>query len=334
MILKSFLVEKNIKLLDQYFTNLIYGENIGMKDDIKNQVKSHLKDYEQINFNQDEIIKNKKILDEQINNTSLFSKKKIIFINEVSDKSKDIISTVIEKPITDLKLFLFSQSLETRSVLRKIFEKEKKLGIIPCYQDNERTLNDYVRKNLHEYSGLSQQIINFLIKNSGLDRKTLSHEIDKIKSLFLDKKIQIDKLPELLNNNNNLDFNHVRDYCLGAEKENLNKSLGNMIFLNENAYFYLSILSNRIEKLINVYHEFEKEKNLEMAINKVKPPIFWKEKPSFQKQFEKWNGKKLQEAKKILFNTELQIKKNVNSNNSLLIKSLIINLYLKAASTS
>ncbi len=150
----------------------------------------------------------------------------------------------------------------------------------------------------------------------------------------MDKKIQIDKLPELLNNNNNLDFNHVRDYCLGAEKENLNKSLGNMIFLNENAYFYLSILSNRIEKLINVYHEFEKEKNLEMAIHKVKPPIFWKEKPSFQKQFEKWNGKKLQEAKKILFNTELQIKKNVNSNNSLLIKSLIINLYLKAASTS
>ena len=38
MILKSFLVEKNIKLLDQYSASLIYGENIGMKDDIKNQI--------------------------------------------------------------------------------------------------------------------------------------------------------------------------------------------------------------------------------------------------------------------------------------------------------
>ena len=334
MILKSFLVEKNIKLLDQYSASLIYGENIGMKDDIKNQIKSHLKDYEQINFNQDEIVKNDKILNEHINNTSLFSKKKIIFINEISDKLKDIISTVIENPNIDLKLFLFAQSLETRSILRKMFEKEKGLGIIACYQDNERTLNDYVRKNLQKYNGLSQQIINFLIKNSGLDRKTLSHEIDKIKSLFLDKKIQIDKLPELLNNNNNLDFNHIRDYCLGAEKENLNESLGSMIFQNENAYFYLSVLNNRVEKLISVYQEFEKEKNLEIAIDKVKPPIFWKEKPSFQKQFKRWNSKKLQEAKKILFSTELQIKKNVNSNNSLLIKSLIINLYQKAASTS
>ena len=334
MILKSFLVEKNIKLLDQYFATLVYGENIGMKDDIKNQIKSHLKGYEHINFNQDEIIKNEKILDEHIYNTSLFSKKKIIFINEISDKFKDIISTVIEKPNTDLKLFLFAQNLEKKSVLRKMFEKEKDLGVIACYQDNERTLDDYVRKNLQGYNGVSQQIINFLIKNSGLDRKTLLHEIDKIKLLFLDKKIQVDKLPELLNNNNNLEFNHIRDYCLGAERENLNKSLGSMIFQNENSFFYLSVLSNRIEKLINVYNEFEKEKNLEIAIDKVKPPIFWKEKPSFHKQFKRWNSQKLQEAKKILFNTELQIKKNVNSNNSLLINSLIINLYQKAASTS
>jgi len=334
MILKSFLVEKNIKLLDQYFANLIYGENIGMKDDIKNQVKSHLKDYEQINFNQDEIIKNKKILDEHINNTSLFSKKKIIFINEVSDKSKDIISTVIEKPITDLKLFLFSQSLETRSVLRKIFEKEKKLGIIPCYQDNERTLNDYVRKNLHEYSGLSQQIINFLIKNSGLDRKTLSHEIDKIKSLFLDKKIQIDKLPELLNNNNNLDFNDVRDSCFSGEKEKLNINLGNVSLQNESSYLYLSVLINRIEKLINLSNELKKDKNLENAINRVRPPIFWKEKPIFLKQIKIWNEEKLEDAKKMIFETEFKVKKNSISNNSILIKNLVVDLYKKAVSIS
>ena len=61
-------------------------------------------------------------------------------------------------------------------------------------------------------------MINFLIKNSGLDRKTLFHEINKIKSLFSDKKIIFRKLPELLNNNNNFDFDDVRDYCLCADK--------------------------------------------------------------------------------------------------------------------
>ncbi len=96
MILKSFLVEKNIKLLDQYFANLIYGENIGMKDDIKNQVKSHLKDYEQINFNQDEIIKNKKILDEHINNTSLFSKKKLYLLMKFRTNPKILFQLLLK----------------------------------------------------------------------------------------------------------------------------------------------------------------------------------------------------------------------------------------------
>ena len=44
--------------------------------------------------------------------------------------------------------------------------------------------------------------------------------------------------------------------------------------------------------------------------------------------------KKLKEAKKILFKTELQIKKNADLNNNVLLKNLIINLYEKAEATS
>ena len=35
MILKSFLVEKNLSTIENYFVTLFYGENIGLKDDIK-----------------------------------------------------------------------------------------------------------------------------------------------------------------------------------------------------------------------------------------------------------------------------------------------------------
>ena len=37
---------------------------------------------------------------------------------------------------------------------------------------------------------------------------------------------------------------------------------------------------------------------------------------------------------KIIFKAELQIKKNIYLNNNILMKNLIINLYLKAGSTS
>ena len=334
MILKSYLVEQNISLIDKYFINLIYGENIGMKDDIKDQIKIYFKNHEKILFTQDEILKKKDILIEQVENTSLFSNKKIIFVNEVTDKIKDIINDVGQKPKEDLKIFLFAQSLEKKSKLRKNFEKDNTQGIIACYQDNEKTLGEYTRRKLKDYSGITQQMINFLIKNCNLDRKTLSNEIDKIKCLFIDKKINTDKLPELLNNNNNLDFNSVRDACFSADKTNLNENLGNIVLQNENAYFYLSILSNRIEKLINLNYELKKDKNIEKAIDSLRPPIFWKDKPIFYKQIKNWNLKKLEEAKKMLFDTEILIKTKMNSNNNTLIKNLIVNLCNKAASTS
>ena len=334
MILKSFIVEKNIALIEKYFISLIYGENIGMKDDIKYGIKQYFKEYEHINFDQNEIIKNNKLLEEQVNNTSLFSKKKIIFINEISDKIKDKINKILENPNPDIKVFLFAQNLEKKSSIRQIFEKEKKIGIIACYQDNERTLAEYLRKKLPNYSGLSQETINFLINNSGLDRKTLSYEIDKIKALFLDKKIKFVRLLEVLNNDNNLDFDKVRDACFGAEKENLNKNLGNVIFQNEDAYFYLNALSHRIEKLCDLNNQYEKERNIEKAIDSLRPPIFWKDKPTFYKQIKNWNVKKLEEAKKMLFDTEVIIKTKMNSNTNTLIKNLIVNLCNKAASTS
>ncbi len=334
MILKSYLVEKDITLLDKYFITLIYGENIGMKDDIKNEIKKFFNDYEKITFTQDEILKDYRILNEQVDNTSLFSQKKIIFISEISDKIKDLISEILENRKSDIKIFLFAQNLDRKSAIRRNFEKNKEVGIIACYQDNERTLSDYVRKKLEGYTGLSQQMINFLISNSGLNRKTLFHEIKKIKSLFSDKNIDIKKLPELLNNNNNLDFDDLRDYCLCAEKEKLNYSLGSVAFQNENAYFYLGILGARIEKLLNLNYLLKKEKNLDKAIDTIKPPIFWKDKPIFYKQMKKWNIKKLKEAKGTLFKTELEIKKNANLNNNVLLKNLIINLYEKAESTS
>ncbi len=333
MILKSFIVEKNIALLEKYFATLVYGENIGMKDDIKNDIKEYFKEYEPINFDQNEIIKNGRILNEQIDNTSLFSKKKIIFINEISDKIKDKISEILEKPKPDVKIFLFAHNLEKKLFIRTIFEKEKELAIIPCYQDNERSLSEYLRKKLNGYSGLSQQSINFLIDNAGLDRKTLSYEIDKIKSLFLDKKIKFEKLLEVLNSANNLDFNDIRDNCLGAEKEKLNKNLGNVILQNEEAYFYLSILGNRIEKLSVINDGCKNINDAEKVIDSLRPPIFWKDKPTFYKQIKKWDTKKLNEAKKMLFDTEILIKTKANMNNNTLIKNLIVKLCYKAAST-
>ena len=334
MILKSYLVEKNLSIIDSYFASLFYGENIGLKDEIKYEIKKKFKSYEQINLNLEEVAKNEKLLDEQIYNSSLFSKNKIIFINEVSDKIKKKIIEVLENPQENIKIFLFAQNLEKKSAIRSSFEKNKTAAIIPCYQDNSRTLSEYLRNKLEGFSGMNQEIINMLINNSGLDRKVLSNEIDKIKALFLDKKIKPEKLDKLINNTYNLDFEKLRDSCLEGDKKKLNENLGNIVLQSEDVYFYLASLNLRIQKLLQLQNQYEMDKNLDLAIENIKPKIFWKDKPVFLKQIRKWNIKKLEMAKKVLINTEIRMKTKLNTYNSTLIKNLLIRLYRIANSTS
>ena len=66
MILKSYLVEKDINLLNQNIV-LLYGENFGLKDDFKKKIIESNKDAEVINLDQNDILKNDKIQKKKTN---------------------------------------------------------------------------------------------------------------------------------------------------------------------------------------------------------------------------------------------------------------------------
>ncbi len=177
MIFKSFIIEKNLSLLDNYNFILFYGENLGLKDDLKDLIKTKNKNTENIFFQQDEILKNPGLLEEQFFNNSLFSRKKIIFISNFTDKLKNNIVELSQKTNTDTKIILFAGILDKKSTCRSYFEKEERLAIVPCYQDNEKTLSIYLNQKLKDYQGVNQHLTNILIKNSGMDRKVLAQEI-------------------------------------------------------------------------------------------------------------------------------------------------------------
>ena len=334
MIIKSFEAEKNVSVLDAYYAVLLYGENIGLKDDIKILIKKNNKNCELISLHQNEILKNQSILSEQVSNSSLFNEKKIIIINDFSEKIKKNILEIVNEANDDVKIFIFADNLEKKSVVRSHFEKEKNLAIIPCYQDNDRTLSIYVNNKLRNYTGLTQNLINLLIKNSGNDRKVLSNEIEKICALFQSKKINPDKVFELINNAYNVEFENLRDSCLEANKIDLNTNLSNVSLLAEKSYLYLGILNNRVQKLLDLIDQLEENKNVDSAIDNMKPKIFWKDKPIFKRQLRVWNRKKLIKAREIILETEILIKTKLGSISEVLIKKLLVELCYLASTNA
>ena len=57
MIYKSYLVEKNLNLLNTSLC-LFFGENLGLKNDFKNKIKAENTKKEIVNLNQEEILNN------------------------------------------------------------------------------------------------------------------------------------------------------------------------------------------------------------------------------------------------------------------------------------
>ena len=86
---------------------------------------------------------------------------------------------------------------------------------------------------------------------------------------------------------------------------------------------YLNIINQRLNKLIET-SELTKNKSLENAINSVKPPIFWKDKPMFIIQAKKWNKKKIENLLKKTYDLEIKIKTNPIINKNILIKKLLV----------
>ena len=333
MILKSYIIEKDINHLNDFWSVLFYGENIGIQTDFKEDIKKKNNDAEVINFFQDEITKNNNILIDEINNTSLFSSKKIIYINEASDKIFQYISEYLDKKISNIKIYVFANLLDKRSKLRAAYEKNKTLATVPCYADNEISLRNYIKDKLLGYQGLSPEIINLIMNNSNLDRSVVSTEIIKIKNYFGKKNIKLNKLEQLLNTNSNASFDVMRDAILMGEKTIVNRLMGEIEFNTDENFYYLNSIAMRVNKLLSIKYINQDYNNIEQSIENFKPKIFWKDKPIFILQLRKWNVTRLQKALKDIGEIEFLMKSNSQIRNDVLIKNLIINLCNEVANS-
>ena len=331
MILKSYIVEQNTAILNDYQATLLYGENSGLKEDIKLKIKDQNKKAEIFFFFEEEILKNKNILYENFANDSLFSEEKIFFLEQATDKILEQILEVLEKKNEKIKIYIFSEILDKKSKLRNLFEKDKRVAIFPCYEDTEKTLINYIVKELAGFKGLTGEIINLIITNSGSNRKIIQNEIVKIKVFFFNKLINKNQIIEILNIKNDSGFEEIRDTALIGKKDKINKLLSELNLLSEDSFFYLNSLNYRILKLIEIQKINETYKNYEQALESLKPPIFWKDKPIYLQQLKKWNMAKLNKAANKISIAEILMKKNSIVRNDIVIKDLIISLSEEAS---
>jgi len=323
MIIKSYEIKKNkLSLLKNNFF-LLYGENVGLKKDIKNfiinEVKQKNNSMETLSLYESEIINNEDNFFDLIYSGSLFSQKKIIIIYECTDKINDIIKNAYKKYSKDIYLIFFSNLLDKKSKLRILFEREKDLVCVPCYLDNEKDLITIAQLELKKNNiTLSRESINLLIEKSNADRNNLRNEIEKIIAYSHNKeKIEIDEIKQLINFSGDYKSDIFVNECLCGNIYQYKKIISELYVNTINQILLLRILSNKIHRLLKIKEQTTESYNLDSLLNTYKPTIFWKEKPIVKKQLTIWKLKDLKEIISDINNTEILCKKNPHISNSI-----------------
>ena len=195
MIYKSYEIEKSSLSILKKRIFLLYGENNGLKKDLREIVKKiqnkEDSNFENLSFFETDIIKNGENFYNSIFSGSLFSNNKIITILNATDKIADYIKKIIEKFPENIILILFSEILEKKSRLRKFYDSNKILifsGLstiliiiltfsIFTYSKNKKKISiakNYINANIYLQNGNNVEALNILNKIIYADDPTYS----------------------------------------------------------------------------------------------------------------------------------------------------------------
>ena len=314
MIVKSYEIKKfNI---EKYNLFLLYGENLGLKKDIKkffqNRIKEKDDNIETLSLYENEVLANEENFYNLLYSGSLFANKKIITLYDATDKVTEKISDIYDKCPENIFLIIFTDILEKKSKLRNFFEKNKKTICTPCYLDTEKDLTLIAYSELKKNNiSVSGELVSLLVQKSNFDRNNLRNEMEKIVSYSLNKKkLEIDEIESLINFSGDYKSDILINECLSGNVPEYKKIISELYANTINQIMLLRILSNKIQRLLKIKEQKRDNVNIDKLIEIAKPSIFWKEKPIVKKQLSIWN---LYDLKKIISeinSTEVLCKKN------------------------
>ena len=315
MIKKSFEIKN---LLKEYSYYLFYGKNDGAKKEEIEKLIFAYKDSTISRYEEKEILGNSENFLTDIYSGSLFEDSKIIIIKYATDKIVKIIEEIKNKNNLNILIILDAGSLEKKSKLRNLFEKENEFICVAFYPDTDEILSRITYNYLKEKKIIiSQSNINLIVSRSNGDRGILKNELEKIENYSKNKKITTETILKLTNLVENFSINELIDNCLAKNQKKTVYILNENNFNNEDSILIIKIFINKLKKILVLSQKLQSNKDIEKTIAEARPPIFWKEKEIVKKQISLWNPANIKNLIYRLNEIELFIKKNINNSKNI-----------------
>jgi DNA polymerase-3 subunit delta len=317
---------------------LFYGPNDGLVDElIKQTIDQTLGEQNDRAFSltslHDDTIKNKpSIVAEEAEALSFLGGPRVVLISQSLDSLAKHLEHAFSVRSDNTLIIVRAGILSPRSTLRNLFEKDKNIFAVPCYEDNPQSLKKILSLELSkENISLSPKIHEWILNALSPDRRHARQQIEKLILLAGEEKsIHEQHIQLILEQADKLTIDTLIDTAFSGQKKILSSLILSHRHLNDLSFNMRVVRagSAHVATLRTLFRLLSLEnRSFKDALSHVQPRIFFKREPLVQKQCKLWNHhQKLHKASEIFLATEQRIKNSPSIPSHVLVERALLSL--------
>lgn len=300
---KAHEVERFLQNPESLFrTILIYGPNSGLVSEhaatfaAKSGVD--LNDpFSLTRLNADAAASDSNRIAEDAHTIGMFGGSRLIWISGSTLKNlAKSIAPVLSTPPEDAWVLIEAGDLKKTSPLRKSIEKAKTGIALPCYADDDRSINALIDNEIQK-AGLSiEPAARDLLKSLiGADRKASRNEIEKLCLYALGQKIITENhVEEIVGDASAFAIDEVLDAASIGDLTKVQTTLGRLIETGTHPSVIATAAQRHFQSLHKARSEMEiTRQGAQSIMNTMRPPVMFRRKAMISNALNIWNSSSL-----------------------------------------
>ena len=301
---------------------LIYGPDAGLiserYENIGKKIVADLTDpFSVINLSVDKIKEDHSVLADEFNALNFLGGRRLIRIKDADNNFTSILKKFFsqshETNSNSAFVIITAGELAAQSSLRKLFEDMPNLAALPCYNDDERTLESIISNRLREAGYKAERdAILYMAANCQGDRQIVMREIEKLQ-LYLGERKDV-SFNDAVASVGKTTESTLDDICHAVADGNIQqveKHYRRAEQQGESEIAILRTVQKYFIRLRKIKGSLQEGKSVETAISGLRPPVFFKYANKFNHHVKLWTkqGNKIDRVLSELYDAELECKK-------------------------
>lgn len=265
------------------------------------------------------------LMDEALS-ISMLGGRRVVRVRDADDK----ISPAVKDMLAALKsggnlVLIEAGNLGARSSLRLLFEGADNAAALPCYVEDERDISRVIAEGVKaEGCSISPDALSYMAANIIGDRGVARSEIVKlITYMGSDKRIELDDVTAAIGDSAQLSLDDLCRHAGLGQFEEAERVLRKLLSEDVSAVRILRVLQDHFAKIHLAKSRMQQGDSLEGALAKIRPPLFFKVKPSFEAQVASWPIAKIEQILALLGSAEARCKQTASDPETLCSRALL-----------